>query len=52
MAAALGLHPRFALFVVDPVAVITGTAVSNVQLMVREALAVFPQASLAVHVLV
>ena len=50
--AALGLHPRFALLVVEPVAVITGIVVSNVQLMVRDAVAVFPQASLANHVLV
>ena len=52
MVAADGLHPRLALLAVEPVAVITGTVVSNVQLMVRDVLEVFPQASLAVHVLV
>ena len=50
--AAEGLHPRFALFAVEPVAVITGAVTSNVQLMVRDALEVFPHASLANHVLV
>ena len=50
--AADGLQPRWALLVVEPVEVITGAVVSNVQLMVRDALAVFPHASLAFHVLV
>ena len=50
--AALGLHPRSALLAVDPVAVITGAVMSNVQVMVRDALAVLLQASVAVHVLV
>ena len=50
--AALGLHPRSALFAVEPVAVITGAVISNVQVMVRDALAVLLHASDAVHVLV
>ena len=50
--AAKGLHPRFALFAVEPVAVITGAVISNFQLIVRDALEVFPHASLANHVLV
>ena len=49
MTAAVGLQPNV---VVDPVAVITGTMLSNVQLTVRDALAVLLQASVAVHVLV
>ena len=47
-----GLQPKSALLAVEPVAVITGIVLSKVQLMVREAVAVFPQASLANHVLV
>ena len=35
-----------------PVAVITGAVTSNVQVAVRDAVEVFPQASVAVHVLV
>ena len=52
IAVAPGLHPRFALFAVEPVAVITGAVRSKVHEAVREVLAVFPQASVAVHVLV
>ena len=35
-----------------PVVVITGAVISNVQVAVRDVLEVFPQASVAVHVLV
>ena len=47
-----GLQPGMAPFAGVPVAVITGALKSNVQLAVREVLDVFPQASVAVHVLV
>ena len=52
IAAAVGLQPKSALFAVEPVAVITGAVISNVQLMVRDALDVLRQPSVAVHVLV
>jgi hypothetical protein len=45
-----GLHPR----VVDAVdvTVTTGTVISNVQVTVRDAVPIFPHASVALHVLV
>ena len=42
-----GLHPSA---VLSPVAVIVGGVISNVQVAVRDAVAVLPQASVAVHV--
>jgi len=50
--AAKGLQPGIAPFAGVPVAVITGAAISKVQVAVRELLAVFPHPSVAVHVLV
>ena len=44
-----GLHPSV---VVVPPVTITGAVLSAVHVIVREAVAVLPQASLAVHVLV
>ena len=52
IAAALGLQPRSALLAVDPVAVITGAVISNVQVIVLQTLAVLPQPSVAVQHLV
>ena len=49
--AAVGLQPRSPLLAIDPVAVITGAVRSEVQVIVRDALAVFRHASVAVHVL-
>ena len=48
---AAGLQPRSPLFAIDPVAVITGAVTSDVQVIVRDALAVLRHASVAVHVL-
>ena len=50
MVAELGLHPRE----VDAydVGVTTGLVISNVQVTVRDAVPIFPQLSVAVHVLV
>jgi len=47
-----GLHPGIAPLAGVPVAVITGAVISNVHVAVRDAVAVFPQPSVAVHVLV
>ena len=52
ISAALGLHPRSPLLAIEPVAVMTGAMVSTVQLMVLDILAVLPQLSVAVKVLV
>src|SRR6266496_4330751 len=51
IAADVGLHPRAPLAGV-PVAVIVGAVMSTVHVAVRDAVAVLPQASVAVHVLV
>jgi len=51
IAAEVGLHPR-APFAGVPVAVITGGVMSNVHVAVRDVLAVLPQASVAINVLV
>ena len=51
IAAEVGLHPRAPLPGV-PVAVIVGAVTSTVHVAVLDALAVLPQASVAVHVLV
>src|ERR1043166_2616100 len=50
--AAVGLQPRLPPLAIDPVVVITGAVKSEVQLMVREAVAELLHASVAVHVLV
>jgi len=51
IAAELGLQPKTP-FVGVPVAVITGAVISNVHVAVRDVVAVLPQASVAVNVLV
>jgi len=52
IAPAVGLQPRFAPLATEPVAVITGGVTSSVHVAVRDVDAEFPQASVAVHVLV
>ena len=47
----VGLQPKSALLATDPVAVMTGGVRSEVQVMVRDALAVLRQASVAVQLL-
>ena len=49
IAAVVGLHPRVA---VAPVIVIAGGVRSDVQVTAEDAVAVFPHASVAIHVLV
>ena len=46
----VGLQPRSELFGTDPVDVSTGGVTSEVQKMMRDADAEFPQASVAIHV--
>ena len=48
----VGLQPKSELFGTDPVVVITGGVKSEVQLIVRDAVAELLQASVATHVLV
>ena len=50
--AAVGLHPKSPPLAIEPVVEITGGVTSDVQLIVRDAVAVLLQASDAVHVLV
>ena len=50
--AEVGLQPRSLLFATEPVVVMTGGVTSEVQVIVRDALAVLRQASVTFHVLV
>ena len=52
IAPAVGLHPRFAPLATVPPAVNVGGVTSAIQLIVLDAVEVFPQASVALNVLV